>query len=202
MLTLPRSSRATWNLTGNRSQRPASASTTKPGSVPCRCLHQLTNSFVARPQPIIWGAAGTNGQHSFYQLLHQGTKLIPADFLAPANSHNPLGAHHRILLSNFFAQPEALAWGKTEREVRLELGAFASDALVKSKAFEGNRPSNSIVFPLLTPAVLGALIALYEHKIFVQGVIWGINSFGASFICLFFLADALTRRRSNGRRTG
>ncbi|KIL64682.1 hypothetical protein M378DRAFT_11257 [Amanita muscaria Koide BX008] len=129
--------------------------------------------------PIIWGAAGTNGQHSFYQLLHQGTKLIPADFLAPATTHNPIrgSLHHRILLSNFFAQPEALAFGKTEEQVRKELGPGASEALVKSKVFEGNRPSNSIVFPLLTPATLGALIALYEHKIFVQGAICGINSF-------------------------
>jgi glucose-6-phosphate isomerase len=129
--------------------------------------------------PIIWGAAGTNGQHSFYQLVHQGTKLIPADFIAPATTHNPIAhsKHHRILLSNFFAQPEALAFGKTEEQVRKELGANASEALVKSKVFEGNRPSNSIIFPLLTPSTLGALIALYEHKIFVQGVIWGINSF-------------------------
>ncbi|RPD65294.1 glucose-6-phosphate isomerase [Lentinus tigrinus ALCF2SS1-7] len=129
--------------------------------------------------PIIWGAAGTNGQHSFYQLVHQGTKLIPADFLAPATTHNPIAnsKHHRILLSNFFAQPEALAFGKTEDEVRKELGPNASDPLVKSKIFEGNRPSNSIIFPLLTPATLGALIALYEHKIFTQGVVWGINSF-------------------------
>ncbi|KAF9501684.1 glucose-6-phosphate isomerase [Pleurotus eryngii] len=129
--------------------------------------------------PIIWGASGTNGQHSFYQLVHQGTKLIPADFIAPATTHNPIAhsKHHRILLSNFFAQPEALAFGKTEEEVRKELGPNASDTLVKSKVFEGNRPSNSIMFPLLTPSTLGALIALYEHKIFVQGVIWGINSF-------------------------
>lgn len=129
--------------------------------------------------PIIWGAAGTNGQHSFYQLVHQGTKLIPADFIAPATSHNPIAnsKHHRILLSNYFAQPEALAFGKTEEEVRKELGSDASEALVKSKVFEGNRPSNSILFPLLTPRTLGALIALYEHKIFTQGVIWGINSF-------------------------
>ena len=112
--------------------------------------------------------------------MHQGTKLIPADFLAPATTHNPIAhsKHHRILLSNFFAQPEALAFGKTEEEVRKELGPNASDALVKSKIFEGNRPSNSIIFPLLTPATLGALIALYEHKIFTQGVVWGINSFG------------------------
>ncbi|TCD64035.1 glucose-6-phosphate isomerase [Steccherinum ochraceum] len=129
--------------------------------------------------PIIWGAAGTNGQHSFYQLVHQGTKLIPADFIAPATTHNPIhhSLHHRILLSNFFAQPEALAFGKTEQQVRAELGANASEPLVKSKVFEGNRPSNSIVFPKLTPATLGALIALYEHKIFTQGVVWGINSF-------------------------
>ncbi|KAF9266776.1 glucose-6-phosphate isomerase [Marasmius fiardii PR-910] len=129
--------------------------------------------------PIIWGASGTNGQHSFYQLVHQGTKLIPADFIAPATSHNPIAnsKHHRILLSNFFAQPEALAFGKTEEQVRQDLGPNASEALVKSKIFEGNRPSNSIMFPLLTPATLGALIAMYEHKIFVQGVVWGINSF-------------------------
>ncbi|KDQ60444.1 hypothetical protein JAAARDRAFT_191823 [Jaapia argillacea MUCL 33604] len=129
--------------------------------------------------PIIWGAAGTNGQHSFYQLVHQGTKLIPCDFIAPCTTHNPIAhsKHHRILLSNFFAQPEALAFGKTEEEVRKEVGANATEALVKSKVFEGNRPSNSIIFPLLTPSTLGALIALYEHKIFVQGVIWGINSF-------------------------
>ncbi|KAI0065044.1 glucose-6-phosphate isomerase [Artomyces pyxidatus] len=129
--------------------------------------------------PIIWGAAGTNGQHSFYQLLHQGTKLVPADFLAPATTHNPIrgSLHHRILLSNFFAQPEALAFGKTEEQVRKEVGANATEALIKSKVFEGNRPSNSIIFPLLTPSTLGSLIALYEHKIFTQGVVWGINSF-------------------------
>ncbi|KJA15274.1 hypothetical protein HYPSUDRAFT_48492 [Hypholoma sublateritium FD-334 SS-4] len=129
--------------------------------------------------PIIWGASGTNGQHSFYQLVHQGTKIIPADFIAPTTTHNPIhnSKHHRILLSNFFAQPEALAFGKTEAEVKAELGPNASDVLVKSKVFAGNRPSTSIMFPLLTPATLGALIALYEHKIFVQGVIWGINSF-------------------------
>ncbi|KAG8960274.1 glucose-6-phosphate isomerase [Tulasnella sp. 419] len=107
--------------------------------------------------PILWGAAGTNGQHSFYQLVHQGTKLIPTDFIAPATSHNPLPAanHHRILLSNYFAQPEALAFGKTEEQVKQELGSGASEALVKSKVFEGNRPSNSILFPLLTPSTLG-----------------------------------------------
>ncbi|KAG8873307.1 glucose-6-phosphate isomerase [Tulasnella sp. 331] len=132
--------------------------------------------------PILWGAAGTNGQHSFYQLVHQGTKIIPADFIAPATSHNDLrglaGAnHHRILLSNFFAQPEALAFGKTEEEVKKEVGPNATEALIKSKVFPGNRPSNSIMFPMLTPATLGALVAMYEHKIFVQGMVWGINSF-------------------------
>jgi len=112
--------------------------------------------------------------------VHQGTKVIPADFIAPATTHNPIAnsKHHRILLSNFFAQPEALAFGKTVEEVRKELGPNASATLVKSKVFEGNRPSTSILFPLLTPATLGALIALYEHKIFVQGVIWGVNSYG------------------------
>ncbi|KIJ35288.1 hypothetical protein M422DRAFT_262454 [Sphaerobolus stellatus SS14] len=129
--------------------------------------------------PIIWGAAGTNGQHSFYQLVHQGTKLIPADFIAPATTLNPIenSKHHRILLSNFFAQPEALAFGKTEEEVRKELGPNSTESLVKSKVFEGNRPSNSIMFPVMTPHLLGSLIALYEHKIFVQGTIWGINSY-------------------------
>ncbi|WWC60968.1 glucose-6-phosphate isomerase [Kwoniella dejecticola CBS 10117] len=131
--------------------------------------------------PIIWGQSGTNGQHAFYQLIHQGTKLIPADFLAPVQTLNPIsgGKHHEILLSNFFAQPEALAFGKTEEEVRKELGAEASKnaALVKSKIFEGNKPTNSILFQKLTPGTLGALVALYEHKIHVQGAIWGINSY-------------------------
>ncbi|KWU41093.1 glucose-6-phosphate isomerase [Rhodotorula sp. JG-1b] len=130
--------------------------------------------------PIIWGQSGTNGQHAFYQLIHQGTKLIPADFLAPIETQNPIrgGLHHRILLSNFFAQPEALAFGKTEEEVAKELGEQASNqALLKSKVFEGNRPTNSILFQKLTPKTLGSLIVMYEHKIFVQGCIWGINSF-------------------------
>ncbi|KAF9549281.1 Phosphoglucose isomerase [Agrocybe pediades] len=120
--------------------------------------------------PIIWGASGTNGQHSFYQPVHQGTKIIPADFIAPTTTHNPIenSKHHRILLSNFFAQPEALAFGKTEEVAKKEFGPGASDALIKSEIFPGNRPSASIMFPLLTPATLGALIALCEHKIFVQ----------------------------------
>lgn len=132
--------------------------------------------------PVLWGEPGTNGQHAFYQLIHQGTKLIPADFLAPAESHNPLGRHHSLLLSNFFAQTEALMRGKDESEARRELQAagLAGDALERllpHKIFDGNRPTNSILFRRLTPRALGTLIALYEHKIFVQGIIWGVNSF-------------------------
>jgi glucose-6-phosphate isomerase len=132
--------------------------------------------------PIIWGEPGTNGQHSFYQLIHQGTKLIPADFMAPAQSHNPINDHHRILLSNYFAQTEALMVGKTLQEAEAELKASGMSAaeikaLAPHKVFEGNRPTNSFLFKKLTPHVLGSLVALYEHKIFTQGVIWGINSF-------------------------
>ena len=132
--------------------------------------------------PVLWGEPGTNGQHAFYQLIHQGTKLIPCDFLVPIESQNPLGEHHRILLSNFFAQTEALMKGKTEAEVRAELQASglsgaALEKLVPHKVFEGNRPTNSIMFQKLTPRTLGSLIALYEHKIFTQGIIWRINSF-------------------------
>ncbi|WP_242919383.1 glucose-6-phosphate isomerase [Pontibacter liquoris] len=134
-------------------------------------------------QPIVWGAAGTNGQHSFYQLIHQGTFLIPCDFIAPAQSHNPLGQHHPILLSNFFAQTEALMKGKTAEEVRAELqqkggmSAEEIEELVPHKVFQGNKPSTSIMFPMLTPFILGGLVAMYEHKTFVQGVIWNIYSF-------------------------
>ena len=132
--------------------------------------------------PVLWGEPGTNGQHAFYQLIHQGTKLIPCDFLVPIESQNPLGEHHRILLSNFFAQTEALMKGKTEAEVRAELqgsglSGEALEKLVPHKVFEGNRPTNSILFQKLTPRTLGSLIALYEHKIFAQGIIWRINSF-------------------------
>ncbi len=132
--------------------------------------------------PIIWGEPGTNGQHAFYQLIHQGTKLIPADFLAPAISHNPIGEHHNILLSNFFAQTEALLSGKTKQEVIDELKTDGKSddeiqILLPYKVFEGNRPTNSILFKKLTPRVLGSLIAMYEHKIFVQGVVWNIFSF-------------------------
>jgi glucose-6-phosphate isomerase len=132
--------------------------------------------------PIIWGEPGTNGQHAFYQLIHQGTKLIPADFLAPVTSHNPIGEHHQILLSNFFAQTEALLYGKTQEEVQTELKKDGkSDKEIQKlwphKIFKGNHPTNSILFKKLTPRVLGSLIAMYEHKIFVQGVIWNIFSF-------------------------
>ncbi len=132
--------------------------------------------------PVIWGEPGTNGQHAFYQLIHQGTKLIPADFIAPAESHNPLPGHHALLLSNFFAQTEALMKGKTEDEARSELeqaglsGRELTD-LVPHKVFAGNRPTNSLMVRKVTPHSLGALIALYEHKIFTQGIIWNINSF-------------------------
>lgn len=127
--------------------------------------------------PVIWGQPGTNGQHAFYQLIHQGTKLIPADFLAAAKSHNPIGEHHEILLSNYFAQTEALMKGKTAEEVKEDIGANASEVLIASKVFEGNRPTNSFLYKELTPETLGKLLAFYEHKIFTQGIIWNINSF-------------------------
>ena len=132
--------------------------------------------------PVIWGEPGTNGQHAFYQLIHQGTKMIPCDFIAPALSQNPIGDHHAKLLSNFFAQTEALMQGKTAEEVTAELakaGVNERDIAFHTpfRVFEGNRPSNSILFKKLTPRTLGSLIAMYEHKIFVQGVIWNIYSF-------------------------
>ena len=132
--------------------------------------------------PIIWGEPGTNGQHAFYQLIHQGTKLIPCDFIAAAKSLTPMGDHHEKLLANFFAQSEALAFGKTSQQVQVELeaqGQSGADvaSLRPHKIFEGNRPSSSILYNELTPRALGRLIALYEHKIFVQGIIWNINSF-------------------------
>ena len=132
--------------------------------------------------PIVWGEPGTNGQHAFYQLLHQGTRLVPCDFLAPLETHNPLGKHHEVLLANFFAQPEALMRGKTEAEVRAELEAQKLSParvaeLVPQKTFPGNRPTTSILFTKLTPRTLGMLVAMYEHKIFVQGIVWDIFSF-------------------------
>jgi glucose-6-phosphate isomerase len=123
--------------------------------------------------PIIWGQPGTNGQHAFYQLIHQGTQMIPADFMIPLESHNPIGEHHTILLANCLAQTEALMKGKTAAEVARD----TPDSLVAHKVFPGNKPSNTILINKLTPRSLGSLVALYEHKIFVQGVIWDINSF-------------------------
>lgn len=132
--------------------------------------------------PVIWGEPGTNGQHAFYQLIHQGTRLIPCDFIAPAQSLNPIGEHHPILLSNFFAQTEALMNGKTGEQIHSELSAEGKSAeeiakLAPFKVFEGNRPTNSFLLKKVTPYSLGALIAMYEHKIFVQGIIWNIFSF-------------------------
>jgi len=131
--------------------------------------------------PVIWGEPGTNGQHAFYQLIHQGTSLIPCDFIAPANSHNPIGDHHLKLLSNFFAQTEALMNGKTAEEVEDQLKGKIDrqqmDGIVPYKIFEGNKPTNSILVRTISPRTLGSLIAMYEHKIFVQGVLWNIFSF-------------------------
>ncbi|HEX7843964.1 MAG TPA: glucose-6-phosphate isomerase, partial [Kofleriaceae bacterium] len=132
--------------------------------------------------PVIWGEPGTNGQHAFYQLIHQGTRLIPCDFIAPIESHNPIGPHHPILLANFFAQTEALMRGKTPEEARAELVAAKLPEekiarLVPHKTFPGNRPTTSIVVQKITPRTLGSLIAMYEHKIFVQGIVWNIYSF-------------------------
>ncbi len=140
------------------------------------------NEITYQTGPIIWGEPGTNGQHAFFQLIHQGTKLVPCDFIIPAISHNPIGDHHLILLSNFFAQTEALMKGKTKEEAIEELKASGMDEetikiLLPFKVFKGNRPTNSIIVKKITPRTLGSLIAMYEHKIFVQGVIWNIFSF-------------------------
>ena len=140
------------------------------------------NDVTYETGPIIWGEPGTNGQHAFYQLIHQGTRLIPCDFIAPAQSLNPLGEHHPILLSNFFAQTEALMNGKTKEQVVAELEKEGKskeeiEKLAPFKVFEGNRPTNSILLKKVTPFSLGSLIAIYEHKIFVQGIIWNIFSF-------------------------
>jgi len=132
--------------------------------------------------PIVWGEPGTNGQHAFYQLIHQGTRLVPCDFIAPIETHNPVGNQHAILLANFFAQTEALMMGKTSEEARAELQAQKLPAdrieqLVPHKTFLGNRPTTSILVQKVTPKTLGALLALYEHKIFVQGIVWDVYSF-------------------------
>jgi glucose-6-phosphate isomerase len=124
--------------------------------------------------PIVWGEPGTNGQHAFYQLLHQGTKLVPCDFIGFCESLNPVGDHHDLLMANFFAQTEALALGRTTDEVAAE---GVDPELVPHRTFPGNRPTNTILAHRLTPAVLGALVALYEHKVFTQGAIWQVNSF-------------------------
>jgi glucose-6-phosphate isomerase len=132
--------------------------------------------------PVIWGKPGTNAQHSFFQLIHQGTQMIPADFLAPAINHNKVDGHHEILLSNFFAQTEALMKGKTPDEVEAELKAEGKTEmqikqLKPHKVFQGNKPTNSIIYTKLTPGTLGSIIAMYEHKVFVQGILWDVNSF-------------------------
>jgi glucose-6-phosphate isomerase len=124
--------------------------------------------------PIYWGEPGTNGQHSFYQLIHQGTRIIPCDFIAFAQALNPLGRHHDMLMANVFAQTEALAFGKTAEEVKAE---GTPDWLVPHRQFEGNRPSNTLLLDRLTPQALGRLVALYEHNVFTQGAIWQIDSF-------------------------
>jgi glucose-6-phosphate isomerase len=124
--------------------------------------------------PIVWGTPGTNGQHAYYQLIHQGTKLIPCDFISFCRTLNPLGNHHDLLMANFFAQTEALAFGKTPEQVRAD---GVPDFQVPHRTFAGNHPTNSILMERLTPEALGKLVALYEHKVFVQGTVWHINSF-------------------------
>jgi glucose-6-phosphate isomerase len=124
--------------------------------------------------PIVWGTPGTNGQHAYYQLIHQGTKLIPCDFIGFCQPLNPLGRHHDLLMANFFAQTEALAFGKTTEQVKAD---GIADWLAPHRTFEGNKPTNTILLDRLTPAALGKLVALYEHKVFVQGTVWQINSF-------------------------
>ena len=145
-------------------------------------ISRLNQEISWQSGPIVWGEPGTNGQHAFYQLIHQGTKLIPSDFIAPAKSHNDIGKHHRILISNFFAQTEALAFGKSSEEVirEYEDAGISKDEykdIVPHRVFKGNRPTTSILIDEITPYTLGALIATYEHKVFVQGVIWNICSF-------------------------
>lgn len=145
-----------------------------------KCVDRNGNKVIYSTGPVIWGEPGTNGQHAFYQLIHQGTQFIPCDFIAPAQSHNPVGDHHEKLLSNFFAQTEALMNGKNEEDVKKDLADLPEDhrqRLVPFKIFEGNRPTNSILVKKITPFTLGQLIAMYEHKIFVQGVVWNIFSF-------------------------
>ncbi|KAG5505594.1 hypothetical protein JIQ42_08360 [Leishmania sp. Namibia] len=147
-----------------------------------KAVTKKSDAVAAQTGPIIFGEAGTNGQHAFYQLIHQGTKIIPCDFIGCIHTQNRVGDHHRILMSNFFAQTEALMVGKSAEEVRRELvksgmSGDAMERMIPHKAFTGNRPSNSILVNSLTPRALGAIIAMYEHKVLVQGAIWGINSY-------------------------
>lgn len=147
-----------------------------------KCIDREGNQVNYSTGPVIWGEPGTNGQHAFYQLIHQGTQLVPCDFIAPAHTHNPLGDHHLKLMSNFFAQTEALMNGKSLEEVQQEMEKEGKapeiiDKIAPHRVFEGNRPTNSILVKKINPATLGALIAMYEHKIFVQGAIWNIYSF-------------------------
>ncbi len=146
-----------------------------------KCVDRNGERVAYSTGPVIWGEPGTNGQHAFYQLIHQGTTMIPCDFIAPAISHNPIGDHHTKLLSNFFAQTKALMNGKTYKEVQKELEDSLNpeelEHIAPFRVFEGNKPTNSILFKKLTPRTLGSLIAMYEHKIFVQGVLWNIYSF-------------------------
>jgi glucose-6-phosphate isomerase len=153
--------------------------------------------------PIIWGQPGTNGQHAFFQLIHQGTKLIPCDFMVAANSHYSLPEHHDILVSNFLAQPEALMNGITAEAVKLKLSPEerANPVLVASKVFEGNKPSNSFLFKKMTPKTLGSLLAMYEHKVFVQGAVWNINPFDQMGVELGkILAKAILPELKNDER--
>ena len=140
------------------------------------------NRVTYRTGPVVWGEPGTNGQHAFYQLIHQGTELVPCDFIGVVNTHNPIGDHHQKLMANFFAQTEALMRGRTAAEVEEELRVCGSheeeiEALAPHRVFEGNRPTNTILLDRVTPRSLGMLVALYEHQIFVQGVVWRVNSF-------------------------
>ncbi|MBN1557209.1 MAG: glucose-6-phosphate isomerase, partial [Lentisphaerae bacterium] len=139
-----------------------------------KCVTRGGHPAAWQTGPVVWGEPGTNGQHAFYQLLHQGTKLVPADFIGFLRTHNPIGDHHAKLTANLFAQTEALAFGKTADAVRAE---GAPEFLVPHKTFAGNRPTSTILADALTPRTLGALTALYEHKVFTQGVIWDVYSF-------------------------
>jgi glucose-6-phosphate isomerase len=140
----------------------------------CKCVDRNGRRVAYSTGPIEWGEPGTNGQHSFYQLIHQGTHLIPCDFIGFCKTHNPVPGHHDKLMANFFAQTEALAFGKSAEQCRAE---GDPEELVPFKTFDGNRPSNTLLADALTPETLGALIALYEHKVFTQGVIWNVFSF-------------------------